>query len=558
MNTKIMRNPLNFGDTIGEELMNFFNEEKYAAWKRKKYGAAVNVAENFCEITNKNKIVIIGDYDVDGVMGTRLMYNLLHQIHPQATISYISPRRFTDGYGISEHITNAILSEFDPSETCIVTVDNGISQFKALDALYDKGYTIALTDHHEPQVNEDDSPKLPKHDCLINPHVKNEEHANDFNFEHYCGAGVVYQLAKVLIDDEDVLKKEFLPYAAIATIADVVPLIEDNWKLVKEFLDDAEHLLPEHLNFTDKPAKYVDEEDIKFTIAPVLNAAGRLLDNGADKVLRYLFNPTQEGKRELMALNEERKTLVKEQTNLVMTKIEELGLQKTEPICVSVPGLHHGIVGIIAGKVTEKYNRACFVASDGKGSGRAPDTFDIFQFGVSHLDLFDKFGGHPCACGFSISDENLEKLRAFAKETTVYVAPKHDVDVSLNDIAAVYTKSKPCRPFGTGNPAPICRVRITPKDKCEYIGKPTIVRNERGEEVETKLHLSRRNADGSKVIHFYHRDSETGKAPLKNENDFYGHGTVNLSYFRGEVTPQLNIEKVYDPEEEPLTLKNRL
>ena len=549
-------NPLNIGNTINEELMNFFNEEKYAAWKRKNYGAAAHVAENFYEQTNKKKIVIVGDYDVDGNMATKEMVSLLQSIHPQATVSYIMPRRFTDGYGISENIMNAILSQFIPSETCVVTVDNGISQFKALDTLYDKGYTIVLTDHHEPQINEDGSLKLPKHHCLINPHVRNKEHEKDFNFEHYCGAGVVYQLAKALIDDEELLRKEFLPYAAIATVADVVPLIEDNWKLVKEFLDDSEKLLPKPLCFSDKPAKYLDEEDIGFLIAPILNAAGRLLDNGADKIMHYLFNPTEEEKKELILLNEKRKELVKEQTNLVMSKIEELGLQKMEPICVSVSGLHHGILGIVAGKVTEKYKRACFIASDGKGSGRAPDNFDIFQFGFSHMDLFDKFGGHPGACGFSISDKNLEKLGVYAKETEVMEKRHHDIKLAHDQIAEFYTKSKPFRPFGQGNPAPKCMVRVTPKDNYDYIGKSVVVRNEKGEEVEIKLHFSMRNKDGSKIVHFNHRNAETGKAFLLNENDFDGYGTVNLNVFRGEATPQMNISEVYGPEEEPLALRN--
>lgn len=540
-----MMNPLNIGNSIDEEIMNFFNEEQYNSWRKTKYPVKKNVIEDFELYTNKPHIVIIGDYDVDGIMATKLMVDLLRMIHPESDISYIIPRRFTDGYGISENIKEAVISEFVPNDTCIVTVDNGISQFNSLNQLYEKGYSIVLTDHHEPQTNEDKTLRLPMADCIINPHVLDDKHKNDFSFEHYCGAGVVYQLAKNLINDKEILKKQFLPYAAIATVADVVPLIEDNWVMVKSFLDEAELLLPEELNFLTKPAKYLDEEDIGFTIAPTLNAAGRLLDDGADKVVKYLFNPTPEVKKELHALNEQRKKLVEDQTALVMDYIENRGLSRKEPICVNVPGLHHGIIGIIAGKVTEKYNLACLICSDGKGSGRSPDRFNLFEFCSAHLDLFKAFGGHPGACGFSISEENLKKLSIHAKLMNIEREKRFDIRLRKDQISEFYRKSKPCRPFGQGNPAPRCVVEITPTDDIKFCGK-----DEKGN--PKPIHLSLKNSDGSKIMHFYHNKSADELADPKH---FDGIGKINLNFFQDAASPQLTIDEVYDPEEPPLTIR---
>ena len=531
-------NPLNLGNTLDEEVMNFFNEEKYIAWQEKTYHVSKQMADKFEAVTDKPEIVIIGDYDVDGAMSTKEMVTLLHILHPNSKISYIVPKRFTDGYGISSNITDALISQFKPEDTCVVTVDNGISQFTALNRLFESGFSIAMTDHHMPQTVEDGSLRLPFADILVNPHIRDEKHKNDFEFEHYCGAGVVYQLAKQLIDDEEVLNREFLPYAAIATIADVVPLIEDNWCLVHKFLENIGEFLPEELNFTYKPATYIDEEDIGFSICPVLNAAGRLLDNGAEKVVSYLFNPTEEEKTHLLELNQQRKDLTAEQTNLVLEYIAEHNIGEMEPICVNIPGLHHGIVGIIAGRVTETFGRACMICSDGKGSGRAPEDFNIFNYGTEHMELFDKFGGHPGACGFSISDENFAKLAEFSKYKEVIRKKHFDIRLDKTQISEFYQSTKKFRPFGESNPAPKCMVQIRPTDKIGWMGK------------ENPVHLYVRNNDGSKVVHFYHLDPDTGRSGLADERSFDGVGKVNLNFFRGEVTPQLNIEEVYDPEEE--------
>lgn len=535
------RNPLNLGTSTDEEIMNYFNEEKYETWKNRTYKSDETLLEKFETITNKPAIVVIGDYDVDGIMSTKLMTDLLRILHPESDVSYILPRRFSDGYGISENIAKAVLSEFKPQDTCIVTVDNGISQFKALNLLFERGYSIVLTDHHEPQRREDGSLILPLADCIINPHI------GGFTFEHYCGAGVVYQLAKHLIPDSQIIQRRFLPYAAIATIADVVPLVEDNWVMARELLGDAETLLPTELNFTKKPAKFIDEGDIGFVIVPTLNAAGRLLDDGAGRVLDYLFHPTYAAANELRALNETRKELVVEQTGLVMQYIEENNLGKLEPICVNVPGLHHGVVGIIAGKVCEKYQRACLICSDGRGSGRSPKRFDLFKFCASHAELFEKFGGHEGACGFSITEENLKALAAFANPVEVASEKHYDIRLGKEEITEFYAKTKQFRPFGQDNPAPKCMVSIRGTDTVKYMGKDA-----NGN--PAPIHLSIENTDGSKIVHFNHRNPATGCSGLADDNCFDGIGKVELNYFRNTAIPQLNLEEVYDPEEPPLDL----
>ena len=558
-------NPLNLGNSISEDVMNFFNEEKYAGWKKKNYKVKKSVVEQFETVTNKPNIVIVADYDVDGIMGAYEAVSLVQRLHPEANVSFINPRRFTDGYGVSEAITEAILKEYTPKDTCIMTVDNGISQFKALNRLYEAGFSICLTDHHIPQKNEDGTYNLPLADLIINPHILDEKHKDDFAFEHYCGAGVIYKLAKELLPAEEV-RQDFLPYAAIATIADVMPLIEENWVMVHEFLENADKYLPWFLNFTNKKPGYIDEEDVGFSICPVLNAAGRLLDDGASLVVNYLFNPTELGMAQLKELNEQRKQLSKEQTEIVMEYIKEHHLEEHEPICVDIPGLHHGIVGIIAGRVTETFNRACMICSDGKGSGRAPIGFDIYQFCKAHETLFKEkvsddgtisytYGGHEGACGFSISPENFQKLAEYSKKIERTKEKQFDVILNRNQITEFHRKTSPYRPFGEGNPAPRCLVSIRPEDESEitYLGKTP-------DKKPNPIHLSVKNSDGSKIVHFYHRDPETMKSGLTDDNCFDGIGKVGINYFENyqgkvSVTAQLTIEEVYEPEEQPRDLR---
>ena len=275
-----------------------------------------------------------------------------------------------------------------------------------------------------------------------------------------------------------------------------------------------------------------------------MNASGRLLDDGATKVLDYLFNPTDVGKEELQNLNEERKRLVKEQEAMAFEYIKEHNLEDVEPMMVNIPGLHHGIIGIVAGKITEKYKKACLLCSDGKGSGRAPMGFDIFNFGMEHIDLFDKFGGHEGACGFSISDENFEKLATYAKPKQVDIKKDYDIFLEKNQISEFYNKTKKYRPFGNENPAPKCMVSIRPEDDIKF--------NKNG----APQHLFIINKDGSKISRFNHIDPLTGKAgQLADPKAFDGIGEIDLNYFANTLTPQLNIREVYEPEDAPISLR---
>ena len=407
-------------------------------------------------------IVIVGDYDVDGITATAILVNLLrwYGCEPKTII----PRRFTDGYGIAEHMLDGIRNSL------VITVDNGISAAEALEAAKKEGNRVLVLDHHL-------SNTVPRVDVVVDPHVT----GGTSGYQDYCGAGLALKLAEQLLPypgEYPDLFYNLTVLACLGTIADVMPLTGDNRRIVREglmILRSSKGFsmlgpgLREILKLGGTP---LDEESIKFTIAPVLNAAGRMYDAGSTSALKAILcrdaDQAAAYAGKMKQINEERKSAV---SHWLDRYLEEVQPEKPVQI-LYLPGAPEGILGIIAGKLTEIFRMPAFVLSDSrepgiiKGSGRSYGDFDLFSVIEEVRDLTVAAGGHAGAAGISLRLEQLEALRV-AIETAVLsrdFSPGEDIlyyDLELrpSELPGVYDTQKQLGPFGEGCPQPVYLLR---------------------------------------------------------------------------------------------------
>lgn len=386
----------------------------------------VNEAANFIKINieNSKRLRIVGDYDVDGIMSVYILYKSLKELG--ANVDYVIPNRIDDGYGITSSIVRE--AKRDGIDT-IITCDNGISAFEAAELANELSIGLIITDHHDLTFIRDKESKTylyPKADIIINP--KNPE--CPYYFKSLCGAGVVYRLVEKLfeifnqsIDD----LYELLEYVAIATICDVVDLVDENRIIVKHGLS----LINNTKNIGLKAL--IDESGIKddiatyhigFIIGPTFNASGRLdtAYMSLDLLLEDDRNEAIIKAKELRQINEERKSITSNGLKRVVDQIESGNIKDDKVLLIYDPSIHESVAGIIAGRVKDIYNRPTIVLTDGKegikGSGRSIEEYNMFEELIKCKRLLAKFGGHPMAAGLSLEKDNIEKLRKYLNEVT--------------------------------------------------------------------------------------------------------------------------------------------
>lgn len=417
-------------------------------------------------VMNYRDIRCIGDYDVDGVMSCSIFDLSLRSLGYIPTIRI--PRRFSEGYGLNKKIIDEITS----NDVLIVTIDNGIAAHEAIQLAKEKGYDVIIIDHHE---LPEDAP-LPNADIIVDPHVLKD----DGDFKDYCGAGLAYKLAIEMGVDEKTLKI-CLGLAAIATIADVVSLKYDNWNIVRKGLKTLTTTsgrtigLSALLNACNL-SSHLTEHDVGFKIGPIINAAGRLLDNGAELPYDLIVNSTDmetatKKVKKLFELNDKRKELTYHFSQKI---IEKIGSEKIfTPLVLFEQDMPEGIIGIVSGKISEKYKVPCFLmtqieSGDYKGSARSYGDFNIKAIMDINADIFLKYGGHKAAAGFTIPATNFEKMveifstyREFnlTEEPTYY-----DLEISSSQIQASFEELKKYAPYGVGNPRPLFLI----KNFCTY------------------------------------------------------------------------------------------
>ncbi len=417
---------------------------------------AVDILRRSLELGHR--ILIHGDYDCDGICATTLLLDGLTELG--ADVDFHIPDRFEEGYGLSMMAVDRCREEgFD----LLLSVDCGSSSHTEIAAAQEAGIRVIITDHHQVP----DPPPTP--DALVNP-----QHPEDtYPFKGLCGTAVAFKLLQALRQESGVEPSHLMDLVALATVADVVPLRDENRVLVHYGLG--------HMSRTERPGlialleaagrnphEPVDAVTVAFALAPRLNAAGRLEHArlGVELLRTSAINHARELADTLNSLNEERKECERRISLEIEARLEaDPSRWKSGAIVEFSDGWHQGVIGITAGRLAEKYAvPALVIAIDGeraKGSGRSPENVDLFQALSSCAEIFSKFGGHPRAGGFSLPTDRLDDLRegftAAANTLRRGVAPVWaDAGLRLSQIdLALATQLERFEPFGEANPKPV-------------------------------------------------------------------------------------------------------
>ena len=393
------------------------------------------------KIESGKRIRIIGDYDIDGVMATYILYKGLRRVG--ACVSTVIPDRMKDGYGINEHLIEQ--AKEDGMDT-ILTCDNGIAAISEIAYAKKLGLTVLVTDHHEIPYEEVDGEKKflrSEADAIVNP--KQEECA--YPFKGLCGAAVAWKAIAVLYELYQVPKEEcyeFLENVAFATVGDVMDLVGENRILVREGLkriQNTQNIGMRALIFQNNlEMQRINAYHFGFVLGPCINASGRL-DTARISLQLFLEEDVQKADaiaKELVDLNAQRKDMTAEGVELAKALVEEK-YKSDKVLVVYLPDTHESLAGIIAGRIRETYHKPVFVmtnAEEGiKGSGRSIEEYSMYEELCKCKDLFTKFGGHPMAAGLSLPTENLESFRreinAYCTLTEEDFIPKIKIDIAM-------------------------------------------------------------------------------------------------------------------------------
>ena len=444
---------------------------------------AVELMKN--SINNNEKILIVGDYDVDGVISTYVLYTAISKCG--GNVSFHIPDRIKEGYGINESI---IRKASDDNVDIIITCDNGIAAIEQVKLAKELGLKVIITDHHDvPFIEENEERKyvVPDADFVINP---KQENCN-YKFDKICGAGVAYKFIECLYEEFNINKEELydlLQYVAIATVCDVVDLTSENRIIVKEGLKRINNTsnigLRALFKETGLEEKVITVYTLGFVIGPSINASGRL--EQAEWALKMLLSDNEIEAKELAEklndLNKERQELTKEGLEEAIEIIEKNNMTKDKVLVVYLEDVHESIAGIIAGRVREKYNLPTIIltkAHDGaKGSGRSIEEYNMFEELLKCKDLLGKFGGHPMAAGMSIPNENIDEFRNRLNNVTTLtdedIIPKVSIDMGLSLSQINYElidQISLLEPYGKANPKPTFGMKKLKVVEARILGK---------------------------------------------------------------------------------------
>ena len=437
------------------------------------------------KIKDKCKIRIIGDYDIDGICSIYILYKGL--MAAGADVDYVVPHRINDGYGINEHlIDNAINEGIDT----IITCDNGIAAYNQVKYAKENGLTVIVTDHHDvpfDEVNGVKEYRVPPADAVVNP--KQED--CQYTFRLLCGAGVAYKLISLIyerlrLDTKDM--EEYREFMAIATVGDIVDLIDENRVVVKYGLKHIAHTVNTGLKALVEECgvdiNNISSYHIGFVIGPCLNASGRL-DTARKAIELMLCKNTEEAHnmaRELITLNTERKQMTEDETAKAIELVEKNDMLKDRVLVIYLPDCHESIAGIIAGRIKERYYRPTFVitnAEEGaKGSGRSIEGYNMYEEINKCKNVLTKYGGHPMAAGLSLETADIDVFRKMLNDNATLddsdLIPKTWIDVPMPVGYAsmgLVGQLKLLEPFGKGNEKPVFADRDLYVKTASIIGK---------------------------------------------------------------------------------------
>ncbi len=421
------------------------------------------------KIDEGQKIRIIGDYDIDGVNATYILYRGITLCG--GDVDYEIPDRMKDGYGLNIHLLELALKE---KIDTVITCDNGISAMEEIAFARANGLTVIVTDHHEPRFEENGEERtyiLPEADVLVNP----KQPECGYPYKKLCGAAVAWKVMCLLFEVCGIpfqRAEELLPFAAFATVGDVMDLDGENRIIVKEGLKRLPGTKNEGLRaliqVNGLDVNNITSYHIGFVLGPCINASGRL-DTAKRSVKLLLTEDPREAMElavRLKELNDERKAMTQKAVEDACRLMEDGKFSADKVLVAYLPDCHESIAGIVAGKLRELYYRPVFVVTDGeemaKGSGRSIEAYSMFEEMVRCGDLFVKYGGHPMAAGFSLKRERIDEMRkrlnanCTLSEADLTEKVSIDVPMPLDYITEkVVEELSLLEPFGKGNEKPL-------------------------------------------------------------------------------------------------------
>lgn len=555
----LIRNRDVIGDDAIEKYLNGTIADLYDGMLMKDMDKAVAVLGE--KIKENAKIRIIGDYDIDGIQSTYILLEGFRMLG--ADVDSDIPDRMKDGYGLNRNLIDRAL---EADVDTIITCDNGIAAAEEIAYAKSMGMTIVVTDHHEVPYTEIGGERryiLPEADAVVDP--KQEDCT--YPFKRLCGAAVAYKLVETLMEamGKDAEDADYLmENVAIATIGDVMDLVDENRIFVKQGLDmlkRTENLgLKALMECTGVNVDKLSSYHIGFVIGPCMNASGRL--DTAKRALELL-----EAKKvaeadllagDLKALNDSRKDMTAQAVEEAFIQVENSELKDADVLVVYLPECHESLAGIVAGRIREKYYRPVFVLTKGaeglKGSGRSIETWHMYE-GLNRVKhLLSKFGGHKMAAGLSMPEENLEQFRKEINEksgiTPEDLNEKIAIDMQLpfecvnekfiGELAVL-------EPFGKGNARPVFAERQVQVESARILGKNKNV-----------LKLQVKDLHGTRMDAMYFGDVNTFVEYVREKfGDIacecllhgHGHGIVmaftyypDINEYQGVRTPQIVIQ----------------
>ncbi|MDD5934942.1 MAG: single-stranded-DNA-specific exonuclease RecJ [Clostridiales bacterium] len=502
---------VNRGHQTEEEINRYLNCDLsllYDGRLMKDMNKAVELVVN--AIKAGETIAIGTDFDNDGILSGYTLHYAIERVGGKALL--YAPDRVSEGYGLNRRIVDDAKAA---GSNFIITCDNGIAAFDAINYAKSLGMTVVVTDHHEVAFTEKEEGSrefiLPNADAVVNP--KQEDCA--YPFKGLCGAGIAFKLICVLYEEFSISIEEayqLLEYTAIATVADVMDLVDENRIIVKyglSLLSNTQNIglraLMEECSINmDRLSSY----HIGFVIGPCFNAAGRLDTVAMAFDLLQATNQADAVRlaKELRDLNESRKEMTQEGVDQAMELIEQSNIKDDKVLVIKLEHTHESLVGIIAGRVRERYHKPALVfvdVEDGvKGSGRSIEAYNMFEELLKCKDLLSKFGGHPMAAGLSLPAENLEALRKRLNENTTLTendlipVVKIDVPLPIGYLKLDFIDElERLEPFGKGNVKPVFAEQHFRVRKAVILGKNQNV-----------LKLTINNSDGCEIDALYFGD----------------------------------------------------
>jgi single-stranded-DNA-specific exonuclease len=418
------------------------------------------------------KIRVMGDYDVDGVTSSYILVKGLQLLGGDADA--VIPHRIRDGYGLNPSMTERAAED---GVKLILTCDNGIAAVAAIARAKELGIETLVTDHHQVPYETDEAGNrkeiLPPAAAVVDPHRSD----CPYPFKEICGAMIAYKVMQALKQktgdrlSEDAMD-EFLQFAALGTVCDVMPLLNENRNIVRSGIESMKHTKNIGLRSLMR-ANALDPSKLScytlgFVLGPCINATGRL--ESASTALQLMLETNERDAlmlaEEIKTLNDTRKEMTQEGTERGIRYVEEHHLEDRDVYVIDLPGTHESIAGIIAGKLRERYAHPVFVLTDGetcvKGSGRSIDAYHMFEHMTEVKDCFLKFGGHALAAGLSMEREMIPVLDKALNEHSgltpedfrnkVYIDAAMPFSYATRELAE---QLQALEPVGTGNPTPL-------------------------------------------------------------------------------------------------------